>query len=342
MSPVTLRDVANRAGVSSKTVSRVLNDEPNVANATRRKVEQAIAELNYVPNAFARRLSSGHAKAIGVTLGWPVYSPYISKLIESAFRESYLNGYNFSLFSLADVGVDHIIAAYLGRQVDGFILDTPSSMNSELINELNDLDAPCVVVNPNTRAGFKYASFVSINDREATMQSTRYLIELGHRQIGYVAAQTEIKHQMDRIQGYRFALEEAGIPFREELVRTGKGLPVHELGIILGKELLENFPEVSAIMANTDDIAMGVMKTIWQQGLRIPDDISVVGFDDNYYTPLITPPLTTIRQPIEQLASTAVRLLIQQINDPGSKLVDLIIPTQLVIRDSCISPRDRT
>jgi len=339
MSTVTLKDVANRAGVSSKTVSRVLNDEPSVAEGTRKKVQQAMAELNYVPNAFARRLSSGHSKTIGVTVGWPVYSPYVSKLIESAFRESFRNGYNLSLFSLNDVGAEHIIAAYKGKQVDGFILDTPSSMNMDLKKGLNTLNVPSVVVNPNTENGFVNASFVGINDEQAAKQSTQYLIELGHRHIGYVTAQTELKHQRDRLQGHRSAMEEAGIPFREELVRSEHNVSVHDLGIAQGKELIEKFPEITAIIAGTDDIAMGVIKAAWLKGLRVPDDLSVIGFDDNYYAPMVSPPLTTVHQPIDQLACTAVQLLIQQILDPSREPVHQILTAELVVRYSCKPPR---
>jgi len=339
MSTVTLKDVANRAGVSSKTVSRVLNNEPSVAEGTRKKVQQAMAELNYVPNTFARRLSSGQSKTIGITVGWPVYSPYVSKLIESTFRESFRNGYNLSLFSLNDVGVEHIIAAYKGKQVDGFILDTPSSMNMDLKRGLNTLNAPSVVVNPNTENGFVNTSFVGINDEQAAKQSAQYLISLGHRHIGYVTAQAELKHQRDRLQGYRSALEEAGIPFRAELVRSEHNVSTHDLGFAQGTELMEKYPEITAIMAGTDDIAMGVLKAAWLKGLRVPDDLSVIGFDDNYYAPMISPPLTTVHQPINQMACAAVQLLLQQIQDPTRESVKQILIAQLVVRHSCKPPR---
>lgn len=342
MSRVTLSDVAKRAGVSSKTVSRVLNNEPTVAEETRNKVKQAMAELNYVPNAFAQRLSSGNAKTIGITVGWPIYIPYVGKLIEGAFKESYSNGYNISLFSIDDVGADHIIAAYIGKQVDGFILDTPSSMNLDLKAGLRAYSVPSVVVNPNTKSGFINTSFVGIDDKHAAQQSTDYLIQLGHRDIGYITADREFIHQQDRLNGYKLALEEAGIPYRNELVVFEHGVAMPDSSFAKGSELLEQFPEITAVVAGNDDIAMGVIRAIWLKGLKIPDDISVVGFDDHYYASMVTPPLTTIHQPINQLARTAVQLLIRQITDPSCEPVEKTLAAHLVVRDSCKSPRQQS
>jgi LacI family transcriptional regulator, galactose operon repressor len=339
MAPITLNDVAARAGVSKKTVSRVLNNEPAVADDTLDRVRQAMADLNYVPNIFARRLSSGKAMTIGVIVGWPIFSHYISKMIESAFKESHRRGYSFSLFSMDDVGADHIVEAYRGGQVDGFILDTPSSMDRNLQKSLNTLHVPYVVINPNGRANHLRASHVEIDDEEATREITHYLIELGHRDFGYVSANAQIIQQINRLKGFRKALHEAGIPYRKDHIMAEARITVPVIGFDQGKRLLEDCPEITAIIGGNDDIAMGVIRAILQKGLRVPDDISVVGFDDNYYSAMTAPPLTTMHQPIDEMACHAVQLLLQRINDPTCKPERRLLAVELVVRESATSPR---
>lgn len=341
MSPITLDDVAKKAGVSNKTVSRVLNNEPTVAAKTLEKVQQAITELNYVPNTFARRLSSGKAMTIGMAIGWPIYTNFISKLIESVFKESSHHGYNISLFPIDEGGADRIIHAFLGKQVDGFILDTPSSMTTSIRESLIKLKVPYVVAHPSTKSDHPGASFVGIHDEQASRRGIEYLISLGHRNIGYIAAFNNIKQQGFRIQGYKKALKKAGIPIREELILGDNSPRVFDIGISCGQQLLAKFPELTAIAASTDDIAIGVMGAIWQRGQKIPDDISVIGFDDNYYAAMTAPPLTTIHQPIDEIGRQAVQLLIERIDDPDSEPKDIVLSGELVIRASCKPPRHR-
>lgn len=345
MAPITLTDVAIRAGVSKKTVSRVLNNEPTVAEDTLERVKQAMAQLDYVPNTNARRLSSGKAMTIGVTIGWQVHDAYNSSVIEAAFKETHLLGYSLSLFSTDDVGIDHILNAFRGKQVDGFILDTPSSMLSKLCQGLEHINAPYVVINPNTKEVPTYASFVRINDEQAMQDCTKHLIQLGHRKIGYLMADPNFVHQADRLRGHQNALSKAGIPERDEVVVEAKAkivgstISYEASGYDASVSLLGKFPELTAIMGATDGIAMGILRAAWHLGLKVPDDLSVTGFDDIYYVSAIIPPLTTIHQPMDELAAQAVQLLIERINHPSSAPVEKIVPYQLVVRDSCQAPR---
>ena len=347
MAPITLNDVAIRAGVSKKTVSRVLNNEPTVAEDTLQKVNQAMSELEYVPNTSARRLSSGKSMTIGVTVGWHIHDAYASSVIKSAFRESHLLGYSLSLFSTDDVGIDHILNAFRGRQVDGFILDTPSSMVSKLCQGLEHINAPYVVINPNTKEVPTFASYVRINDEEAMQDCTEHLIQLGHRKIGYVMADPNFVHQADRLRGHQNALSKAGIPERDKLFVVkphivGTTISYEERGYEAGISLIAKFPELTAIMGATDGIAMGILKAAWHLGLKVPDDISVTGFDDIYYVSTIIPPLTTIHQPMDELAAQAVQLLIERINHPFTDPVDKTLTAQLIVRKSCKSPRTQS
>lgn len=335
MAPVTLNDVAIKAGVSKKTVSRVLNKEPNVSTETLHKVQEAISELNYVPNTSARRLSSGRAKTIGVILGWQIFTPYTSKLLEGVFKESHRLGYSISLFPMANESAENIIHAYRGKQVDGFILDTPSAMAKRLMGGLDNLEVPYVVINPNTKTSRPNASYVRIDDKLAAQLGTEYLIQLGHRHIGMVIMPNGMNHITNRLMGYKNALKATGIDFREELVTCGDTPQTFESGVTCSLKLIDQYPEVTAIFALTDDIAMGVMKALWQLGKKIPQDVSVLGFDDNHYAAMTSPPLTTIHQPIAELACEAVRLLAQKLDDPLQESKEVVLPTHLEIRDSC-------
>ena len=335
MSRVTLEDVAEKAGVSIKTVSRVLNDEPNVSEKTLLKVKQAIAELGYVPNTSARRLSSGKAMNLGIALGWPLYSPFISKLIANALVESNRHEYSISLFSMDNDGAERIVDAYLGKQVDGFILDTPAAQDREIKRQLNALNVPYVIIHPSSKQGHPQASFVRINDVLSAKQAVDYLIQLGHRSIGHLTVMTRAKIQSSRLRGHKKALSEAGIPYREEWVYTHPDDFGFDTGYIGANYLLSNYKELTALFATTDDVAMGALSAIWQMGLKVPDDISVIGFDDNTTAAMAAPPLTTIHQPIDEIACLAVKILIEKIDNPDSKPVDIVLPTKLVVRDSC-------
>ena len=341
MSTVTLQDVAKKSGVSIKTVSRVLNNEPTVAEKTLEKVKVAIAQLNYVPNAAARKLSSGKAMAIGLAMGWPVNGPFSSTLVDSTLKETKENGYGLSLFSVDHGLTDDLVEAFRGKQVDGFILDTPAGKHEGLTSQLNSLDIPYIVIHPSTRHGHPRASYIRINDQMGARQAVDYLIQLGHRAIGYLTFQSGIRQEQARLKGYQKSLAEAAIPFRKEWIFGLPSTELFKIGFIGAQYLLSNSKELTAIFASTDDIAMGALGAIWQMGLKIPEDISVVGFDDVPYAAMTAPPLTTIHQPIEQIAQLSVKHLIQMINNPEQAPVDIVLPTELIIRDSCKAPRQR-
>ncbi len=337
MVQITLKDVAKKAGVSFKTVSRVLNNEPNVAAKTSEKVKKAIEDLNYVPNSAARNLSRGRAMTIGLVVGWPVKSPYSSSLIDYTLKESVRNGYRLTLFSMEDGVSDQIVQAFLGKQVDGVILDTNPAEDKDLTCQLNALNVPYVVVHPNIKSDSRKTSFVRIDNVAGAKQAVEYLIQLGHRSIGYISNSLSPSQEDERLDGYRIALSEAGIPFRSEWVFEDDSLP-YQAGFTGAMHLIHNYKEITAIFDGTDEIALGTMSALWQLGLKIPDDISVIGFDDIFYASMITPPLTTIHQPIDEISSAAVKQLIQTIDGPGTDPVDIIMPTRLVVRETCKPP----
>jgi LacI family transcriptional regulator len=336
MSRITLEDVAKKAGVSFKTVSRVLNNEPNVAPTTAEKVKKAISELNYVPNSAARNLSSGKAMAIGLVVGWPVNSPYSSTLIDYTLKESMCRGYSLALFSIEDNVTNQIMEAFLGKRVDGLLLDTNAAADTKLMRQVDTLNVPHIIIHPNQKNNPSKSSYIQINNRYGAKQAIDYLIELGHRSIGIISYESGLHQEFDRLGGYQQALAEAGIRFRPEWVFEGSELPF-QVGVKGALNLIPKNKDLTAIFAGTDEIAMGTLSAIWQLGLRIPYDISVIGFDDISYASMIAPPLTTIHQPIDEIARIAVEHLIEMIDDPEIRPIDLTLPTKLVIRESCRS-----
>ncbi len=342
MARITLDDVAKKAGVSFKTVSRVLNNEHGVSAATEEKVKKAILELNYVPNTAARSLSRGKARAIGLVIGWPVTSPYSTAMIEDVLKECMRHGYGLALFSLDHGSPKRIIDAYLGRQVDGLILDTVAFENVILVEQMNLLKVPCVVVHPNHKEYYPGASFVQIDNVAAAKQAVSYLLALGHRSVGFINASLGLMQENERYRGYRDAFAEINLPFNKDWVFAGEGwLPEKSFycGFAGAMHLLSNHKELTAIFAHTDEIAMGGASAIWQMGLCIPDDISLIGFDDITFASMIAPPLTTIHQPIDELMRITVEHLIGLIEGSKREPIDMILPTRLVVRETCKPPK---
>lgn len=330
---VTMERVAKHAGVSLKTVSRVVNGEDNVTQETREKVLHAITELEYVPNLAARRLSRGKAMTIGVVLGFTLASTYSSTMVDFIQTECTNSGYNLALFSKGKDELNQVVQAYQGKQIDGVILDTIAGKNADLRKQLDSMQVPYLVIHPNS--GYNdNTSYVTINDDGGAKAAVKYLIDIGHTSIGCLIGGLERIQNVARLNGYREALLEAGIPGKESLVYLNDPSDF-SLGHSGALHLISNNNDLTAIFCCNDEVAMGAMSAIWQAGRKIPDDISVVGFDDIRYAAMVIPPLTTIRQPIEQIAKLAVNHLIKMINDPSAAQMRIVLPTQLVVRETC-------
>jgi DNA-binding LacI/PurR family transcriptional regulator len=325
------------AGVSTKTVSRVINNEPNVAAETTERVKQAIAKLHYVPNTAARSLSRGRAMAIGLVVGWPVAASFSSMLIDSMLQDTMRNNHSLMLFPSDSGTADRVAAAFRGQQIDGVIMDSKAADNPGLIEHLHALNRPYVVIHPNYPERYNRGSFVRIDNFEGAKKATSYLATLGHRAIAFVSFPADMPGN-ERVSGYRAGLEEAGISYHPEWVYESTDLPV-QVGHRGALQLISNHPEITAVFAATDEIAMGTLTAIWQLGLRVPEDISVIGFDDISLASIITPPLTTIHQSIDEVSRAAVELVIQMIEDPRREQVDVVLPTELIVRNSCQAPR---
>ena len=337
--PATIREVAQCAGVSIKTVSRVLNDEPFVRDETRAKVKLAIQELGFVANLSAKRLAKGQALAIGLIFHDASWH-YIQDVQRGVLDTAGASGYS-TLMHPCDMArpsdAREILALASQRQVDGFIFAPPADNARALLETLVQWDVPFVRLTPSDRE--TPWPYVAATDRAGACEMTLHLLGLGHRRIGYIFGPAEQRAAHDRLAGYRDALRKAGIDFDEALVRCGDDH--FDAGLRAANSLLQLEPRPTAIFCNNDEMASGACFAAHEAGLRIPGEVSVAGFDDIPLARQIWPPLTTVCQPIYEIAAFATRLLIGLLGRNDLPSPHHEIPTRLVIRGSTASPDNR-
>ena len=333
---ITIKDVAAAAQVSIKTVSRVLNDEVSVSDATRQHVQAVIDQLGYVPNLSARRLKSGKSRSLALVLPL-VTSSYASKLLSCVLAEARSHGY--SLLVLEDRieepdGLKFIKRTILDRQADGLLIAPPGADNPQLIEFVRERDVPLVLITPNL-SDPSYSS-IEVTDRKGGYEATRYLLELGHRRIAHITTLKSEQFSQERLAGYLDALQEAGLPLDASLIREGQNTV--ESGYDAALALLDCPQPPTALFAGNDETALGAMNAFWQRGLRVPEDISLVGFDDAPIARQIFPALTTVSQAIDEIARVAVNKLVGAVEGHSVETESLPVSTRLIIRQSC-APR---
>jgi LacI family transcriptional regulator len=328
----TISDVAKLAGVSIKTVSRVSNREPHVRPSTRDKVLAAAETLGYRPNLSARQLASNMTYVIGMLYDNP-NSAYITDVQSGSLEACREHGYNLLIHpcqaNSADL-VEEVIG--LHRQVDGLILLQPVSDIRDLCALLARNGVACVRVSQRPYEGMPW---ISVGDAEAADVMTEHLLELGHRRVGFIIGHPDHGSSHDRLNGYRSALERHDIDYDSNLVK--QGLFDYDSGYSCAVELLAATPRPSAIFASNDPMAMGVLTAAHEIGLDVPGQLSVAGFDDSPMAEHAWPPLTTVRQPITQVARLATEVLMQQLRG-RSDVSDHRLQAELVRRVSTGNP----
>jgi LacI family transcriptional regulator len=335
---VTITDVARQAGVSIKTVSRVINREPNVRKATRQKVERAIARLKYRPNQSARNLASHRSRLIALVFDDPsAYeipsSGYIIKMQIGALRACQRAGYDLLIHpcNYRNRGVAAELQALVEHsRPDGVLLAAPLSNMPKIVRAIQGTGTRFVRLSPGAQNGGQLS--VSTNDREISAEMTRYLASLGHLRIGFVTGHPSHKAVASRYLGYRDGLEQSGLEFSEELVATGDNS--FQSGEAGAARLLGSENPPTAIFAGNDDMAAGVIRVADRLGMKIPDQLSVAGFDDIALARLVYPALTTIRQPLAVMADRAVSELISAASAGVELRGTIIVPAELQIRES--------
>jgi LacI family transcriptional regulator len=329
----TIDDVAKLAGVSIKTVSRVFNREPHVRPATRDKVVAAAETLDYQPNLSARQLASNSNYVIGMLYDNP-NSAYITDVQRGSLDACHKNGYNLLIHpcqaNSADL-VKDVVA--LHRQVDGLILLQPVSDIQDLCALLSHSGVACVRV---SQRPYKGMPWISVGDAEAADVMTEHLLELGHRRVGFIIGHPDHGSSHDRLRGYKSALERRGIPYDPELVK--QGLFDFDSGHNCAQELLASPSRPTAIFASNDPMAMGVLSAAHEMGISIPGELSVAGFDDSPMAGHSWPPLTTVRQPIVEVARLATEVLMGLLRGQRDGDADHQLQAKLVRRLSTGTP----
>lgn len=330
---VTIREVALRAKVSVKTVSRIINNEPLVRENTREKVQLAMAELGYTPSILAQRFARGRSHVVGLLVHRGNISEYVADILRGLMEVCSAEGYGVSIFSYrsdepdAPNGVLHLVRQ---QYVDGLIF-TPGCDNSpDLLASLEELNTPFVCIWPqNITHSYPH---IATQDRQGAYELTSYLISLGHRRIGFITGEMDHSDSAERLNGFKAALNAHRIEFDPALVQYGDfSFPV---GVMAGRALLKLPNPPTAIFASNDDMAVGVYHAADQLRISIPTQLSVAGFDDSRLATRILPPLTTVRQPIAEMARLAAQLLIRQLNGEDVTNGSFVLSTSLVIRNS--------
>jgi LacI family transcriptional regulator len=335
----TIQDVALKAGVSAMTVSRVVNGVKNVRESTREAVLQAVQLLNYSPNSAARSLAAGEATKIGLLYANP--SPaYLSQFLVGALDGARRAGCHLVIES-CDLGSDdHVETArrFAETEVEGVILPPPLAQSRALRAEIEETNTRVVSVE-----GLRPESSqlnVRIDDLAAGSAMTRHLIELGHRHIGFIKGPADQQVSGDRYRGFCAALEEAGLDPKSAPFADGNF--TYRSGLAAAEQLLSLSPRPTAIFASNDDMAAAAVNVAHRQGLSVPGDLSVAGFDDTGPATTIWPELTTIRQPVAAMAETALNLLLAALRAERAGVeiatYEHVLGHQLIVRKSSGPP----
>ncbi|MFO7305506.1 MAG: LacI family DNA-binding transcriptional regulator [Gammaproteobacteria bacterium] len=331
-----INDVAQAAGVAIKTVSRVLNNEPNVREETRTRVLEIVKKLNYHPSLSARSLAGRRSYLIGLVYENPSAN-YIVDVLHGA-RARCREG-RFQLLSHQVIGKGEemerdVLGLVDQTHLDGLIVTAPLSESVDLIKALERRAIPFVRIAPSE---FQHESpYADMDDEGAAREMTEYLIGLGHRRIGFIIGHPEHIASAQRLRGFQAAMQAHGLTVEPELIK--QGYFVFESGLEAARELL-NLPEPpTAIFASNDDMAAGVLMAAHQMGLAIPGDLSVAGFDDTYIARTVWPRLTTVHQPTYDLAYTATSLLLEML-ETGETPKPARLAHRLIYRESTGAPR---
>jgi LacI family transcriptional regulator len=333
--PPTLEEVARLAQVSRSTVSRVINDHPNVRDETKDRVWQAIRESGYQPHALARSLVTNRTQIVGMIIPEAVTKIFVEPFFPLVLRGATetCNAHNYqlilSLFSTSSDQVDMYQRVLRSGYLDGVIVTSAAADDTLVANILRDR-IPLVTIgrHPNEQV-----HYVDADNVGGARMAVEHLIRLGHRRVATITGRLSLSAGQDRLEGYRQALQAHGLALDDDLIVEGDfGESSGAAGM---QALLPKSPD--AIFVASDTMAIGALRVLRQAGLRVPRDVAVIGFDDIPASSVIEPLLTTVRQPIERMGSMAIEILLGVLaNDTENGTAHrIILPTELVIRESC-------
>jgi len=329
---VTLRDIAERAGVTSATVSMVINNKPNISDATRKKVLKIAAELNYYPNAIARGLARRKANSIGVIVP-NLASSFVVRILQGIKSTNRDIDYTVQLFDTIGQKVNEAqLFRRLARErrIDGVIV-IGSAATDEQLRLFGQEDVPCVLVARHCDT----ISSVYVNNRKGARDATEYLIRKGHHSVACVVCHKPNLPAAERLAGYRDALEAGGVAFRDTLV-----LDVPDDDMAAGMKVFAKLrgnqrTGVTAVFVPAgDNVAIGIVKAAKKAGVRVPEDLAVVGYDDIPAAEVIEPTLTTVRQPKLEMGDYAINMIVDAVEGKETALKHKELQTKFIVRES--------
>ncbi len=329
----TLQDIARMSGVSRSTVSRVLNDDPNVNARTREKVQNILQSIHFQPNLAARGLAAGHTRVLGLVIPIGVSAifsdPYFPLLIQGVSTACNTLHYSVMLW-LAEPEYERKTITNIVNNgiVDGVIVSS-TQMDDPLIDYLCESGRPFITVGRSSSR--EQMNYVDVDNRSGAYQAVSHILRSGRRRVATITGPRTTITGKERYQGFLDAMHERVIPVFPELVAEGEFNDTS--GYLSMKKLLQHRPD--AVFVASDAMAFAAMRAIGDAGLRIPQDIAVVGFDDIPSAATSKPPLTTVRQPIQRTGGVAAEALIDLIEHPDPLPRRIVLPTELVIRSSC-------
>jgi DNA-binding LacI/PurR family transcriptional regulator len=325
-------DVARLAGVSHQTVSRVLNDHPNVRPATRERVRQAMRQLDYRPNAMARGLAGGHARTIGViSYDTILYGPAATLLgIERAARDA---AYGVSIAALEHAdhrGVTAAIGALTDQSVAGIIVIAPQNAAATTLHNLPS-DIPAIA------AG---TPGIAVAQATGARLATEHLLSLGHATVRHVAGPPDSPEARERIAGWNAALAAASAVTPAPIIGDWSARSGYQAGLALAGLSAAGRPDTTAVFAGNDQMALGLLRALAESGIRVPQDVSVVGFDDIPEAAYLTPPLTTVRQDFDEVGRRCIAALLKNLETDGRPLPPgaMVEPTLIMRRSTARRP----
>jgi LacI family transcriptional regulator len=337
---ITIEDVARAAGVSAMTVSRVINQGRNVRESTRAAVLNAVERLNYSPNTAARSLAAGEATHVGLLYANPS-AGYLSQFLIGALHAARSAGVHLVIESCESEDADEqaeVTRRFATSDVEGVILPPPLSESQPILVELEAAEIPAVTVALGSPR--EDGLNVRIDDHAAAVEMTRYLLDLGHRNIGFIKGHPNIVASHDRYRGFCDAVAEAGLD--PEKAPVEQGYFSYRSGLTAGERLLARSTRPTAIFASNDDMAAATVSVAHRLGLNVPDDLSIVGFDDTALATSVWPELTTVKQPIAAMAEAAVELLIADLRGRRAgghrNFAERVLSHAMIIRESSGPP----
>jgi LacI family transcriptional regulator len=333
--PITIKDIAERAGVSTSTVSRVVNQSVRVDPVTEERVHEAIEALGYRPNLLARSFRRKITHTIGLLV--PDNSnPFFAELARVIEDAGFAQGYSVILCNsdLSEVKQTGYIDVLLAKRVDGILMTStgliPGEDANHNIERIRQAGVPCVVIDRDL--GDEPVDQLLVDNHEGGYLAGQFLISRGHRKIACVVGPNDLTPSAGRIAGFRRALHEAGIDIPDVALVRGNGR--HDGGARAVAELLDRGTEFTAIFAFNDEMAIGVIGALQRRGKRIPEDVSVIGFDNIPYSAAVFPAVTTIAQPIAEMGNLGLKMLLERIQQPGLDPRRVLLSTRLMERES--------